>query len=149
MLLVLAAFELRHVPVFREFSRNLFFSFAPWYPGIAIAGIIMCASGMTFAVWARRTLGRNWGMPMSLQEEHELVTNGPYAWVRHPIYTGILLALFGSSLVEGTFCFLIFLIFAIYFVYSAKTEEKLMTEQFPSVYPAYVARTKMLIPLVW
>jgi protein-S-isoprenylcysteine O-methyltransferase Ste14 len=147
--LLIGAFQLQRLPAFRQFSQNLYPEGAAAHPAIAAMGVILCAVGIAFAIWARRHLGRNWGMPMSLQQGHELVTTGPYAQVRHPIYTGILLAMLGSALAEGAGWFPPFLIFFAYFVYSAKTEEKLMIEQFPNEYPAYQARTKMLIPFVW
>jgi protein-S-isoprenylcysteine O-methyltransferase Ste14 len=147
--LVIGAFRLQHLPVFQKLSHDFHLGVASSHPVIGIIGIVLCATGIAFAIWARRHLGRNWGMPMSLQEGHELVTTGPYARVRHPIYTGILLAMLGSALAVGAAWFLPFLIFCAYFVYSAKTEEKLMIQQFPNEYPAYQARTKMLVPFVW
>ena len=101
-----------------------------------------------FAIWARIFIGRNWGMPMTLKEGHELVTTGPYSYVRHPIYAGILLAMLGSALVFGLWWFAIFFITAINFVYAAKKEEGLMLQQFPNAYPDYMKRTKMLIPFL-
>jgi protein-S-isoprenylcysteine O-methyltransferase Ste14 len=96
-----------------------------------IAGLIVCMAGFALAVWARRHLGRNWGMPMSLKEGHELVTTGPYRYVRHPIYTGMLLAILGSALVNGPIWVVVFAGMAIYCVYCARTEESLMLKQFP------------------
>ncbi|MGC1381001.1 MAG: isoprenylcysteine carboxylmethyltransferase family protein [Candidatus Baltobacteraceae bacterium] len=117
-------------------------------PVWASVGVAVCALGIGIAIWARTHLGRNWGMPMSLREGHELVTSGPYAFVRHPIYTGILIAVIGTTLVEW-FPWLVLLacIFA-YFVYAARVEEGSMTRQFPNEYPGYAARTKLLIPFL-
>lgn len=111
-------------------------------------GAAMCVCGILFAVWARVNIGRNWGQPMSLKEQPELVATGPYAYVRHPIYSGILLALLGTALVGSGVCFLLFIFFFIYLIYSAKTEERLLLQQFPDSYPEYMKRTKMLIPFV-
>jgi protein-S-isoprenylcysteine O-methyltransferase Ste14 len=147
--LVLVTFRLQHLPVFQKLSNHLHLGVASSNPAIGIVGVILCAAGIAFAIWARRHLGRNWGMPMSLQEGHELVTTGPYTRVRHPIYTGILLAMLGSALAVGAAWFLPFFIFGAYFIYSAKTEEKLMIQEFPNEYPAYQARTKVLVPFVW
>jgi len=146
--LLIGAFQLQRLPVFRHFSQSIYPGDSS-HPTIGVIGVIFCATGIAFAIWARHHLGKNWGMPMSLQQDHELVTTGPYARVRHPIYTGILLAMLGSALAEGVGWLPIFLIFFAYFVYSAKTEEKLMAQQFPNDYPAYKERTKMLIPFVW
>ena len=114
-----------------------------------VLGLTICASGLAFATWARLHLGRNWGLPMSLKEGHELVMTGPYRYVRHPIYTGILAALLGSALVAGPLWFIVFLIFCPYFIFSATVEEKLMMRQFPNEYPEYRKRTNRLIPFVW
>lgn len=111
-------------------------------------GVICAGAGIAFAIWARVHIGRNWGMPMSLKEEPELVTSGPYAFVRHPIYTGILLAVFGSVLVSSFIWIIPLIGIAAYFYYSAKTEEKNLIKIFPEKYPAYMKRTKMLIPFI-
>ena len=118
-------------------------------PGFALAGDIVAALGVAFAVWARLRLGRNWGMPMSVQEGSELVTSGPYAYVRHPIYSGAILALIGTALLLGPLWLVLPLLYAAYFTYSALQEEKRMMREFPDAYPAYRARTKFLIPFVW
>jgi protein-S-isoprenylcysteine O-methyltransferase Ste14 len=119
-----------------------------WAAGLplGLAGIFLCVLGMGFAVWARVHLGRNWGMPMSRKEDPELVTGGPYAYVRHPIYTGYLVAMLGSALGESVVWAAPLLVIGAFFVYSARNEEKLMLEQFPNQYPAYMKRTKMLVP---
>jgi protein-S-isoprenylcysteine O-methyltransferase Ste14 len=119
------------------------------HPVVHSIGLVLCVSGLTFAVWARLHLGRNWGIPMSLKEGHELVTTGPYRFVRHPIYTGILLAIIGSALVVGLPWLVAFIVVCAYFVYSARTEERLMMQTFPDAYPDYQKRTSAMIPGVW
>ena len=104
--------------------------------------------GIGFAVYARFYLGRNWGIPMSRKEEPELVTRGPYAFVRHPIYTGIILAMLGSAIGESAVWTVLLVVFAPFFIYSARREEQLMCEQFPAQYPDYMRRTKMIVPFV-
>ena len=120
-------------------------------PGIAgqWLGVGLCLAGFAFAFWARAHLGRNWGMPMSLRQGHELVTSGPYAYVRHPIYSGITLAMIGSAVALSILWLALFLLYFAYFLYSARAEEKMMLAQFPDTYPAYRHRTKMLIPFVF
>jgi protein-S-isoprenylcysteine O-methyltransferase Ste14 len=66
----------------------------PWRAGI---GLVLFALGLGFAIWARMNLGRNWGTPMTQKDEPELVTSGPYHLVRHPIYSGILVAGIGTA----------------------------------------------------
>lgn len=111
-------------------------------------GVGLCLVGIGFAVWARMHIGRNWGMPMSLRQGHELVTSGPYAYVRHPIYSGLMLAMIGSAVAESLLWLLPFALYFAYFLVSARNEERTMLAQFPNAYPAYRRRTKMLIPFV-
>ena len=111
-------------------------------------GAVLVVLGIGLAVYARFYLGRNWGMPMSRKEQPELVTGGPYAFVRHPIYSGIMLAQLGSAIGESVLWVVLLIVFAPYFVYSARREEELMREQFPAQYPEYMRRTKMIVPFV-
>lgn len=112
-------------------------------------GAALTALGIAFAIWARVHLGRNWGMPMSIKENPDLVTSGPYAYIRHPIYTGMLTALLGSAIASSLILLIVFVVFLMYVLYSVKQEEELMTKTFPKEYPAYKKRTKTLIPSVW
>jgi len=114
----------------------------------AALGLVLFALGLALAIWARVYLGRNWGMPMTRKQEPELVTHGPYRLVRHPIYSGILLAGAGTAVALDLTWLLAVGLVAIYFVYSATVEERLLTEQFPDDYPAYKRSTKMLVPFV-
>jgi len=118
-------------------------------PAIQAIGVILAAVGVACAIWARVHLGKNWGMPMSIKEDPELVMSGPYAYVRHPIYTGVLLVVIGSACVFGLWWLLALILYAPYFIYSARTEEKIMRAKFPDQYPDYMKRTKMLIPFVF
>ncbi|HUN78689.1 MAG TPA: isoprenylcysteine carboxylmethyltransferase family protein [Solirubrobacteraceae bacterium] len=117
-------------------------------PILAAVGVAVFLSGLGLAVWARVYLGRNWGMPMTLKEEPELVTSGPYRLVRHPIYSGILLGILGTALATNGYWAIALVLMGAYFIYSAKVEERLMTDTFPAAYPGYRASTKMLIPFV-
>ncbi len=112
-------------------------------------GVLICAAGIAFAILARIHLGRNWGMPMSLKEKPDLVTTGPYRFVRHPIYTGIAVAMLGSMVTAGSMWLVWFVLFSASFIYSAKKEEKLMLTEFPEEYSRYMKRTKMLIPFIF
>lgn len=114
-----------------------------------IIGVLLCGCGIGFAIWARKHLGKNWGMPMTQKEKPELITSGPYSYVRHPIYTGVLIAILGSVFVSGTEWFVVFILAGIYFIYSAKTEEKNLQKEFPETYPTYIKRTKLIIPFIF
>jgi protein-S-isoprenylcysteine O-methyltransferase Ste14 len=118
----------------------------PWRAGI---GLVLFALGLGFAIWARLHIGRNWGTPMSQKEEPELVTSGPYRLVRHPIYSGILLAGVGTAMALNWRWLIATLLAGVYFVYSATVEERYLTEHFPNTYPAYKLSTKMLVPFVF
>lgn len=85
-------------------------------------------------------------MPMSRKENPALVMTGPYAYVRHPIYGGILLAMAGSTIGGSVVWVLPLVFFGAYFVYSARREEQMMVSQFPQEYPAYMERSNMLVP---
>jgi protein-S-isoprenylcysteine O-methyltransferase Ste14 len=110
------------------------------------AGVALCLFGFSLAINARRHLGRNWGLPMSRKEQPELVTSGPYALIRHPIYTGLILAMLGSAIGANVFWALLLVPVGAYFIYNARREETVMLQQFPEQYPAYMARTGMLAP---
>ena len=115
---------------------------------LQVVGMIVFVSGLALAVWARIYLGRNWGMPMTKKEEPELVTSGPYRYVRHPIYSGLLLAVLGTALATNLYWLIGLVVVGAYFIYSATVEERLMTSTFPDAYPRYKATSKMLIPFV-
>jgi len=118
-------------------------------PGVLPAiGSILCVAGIAFAIWARLHLGRNWSPAPALKEGHELVTSGPYRLVRHPIYTGIITALLGSSLVSIAALIALVVVGGM-FVWRVGAEEKLMMQQFPDEYPQYRQHTWALIPYVW
>lgn len=117
-------------------------------PALETVGVIVFLSGLALAVWARIHLGRNWGMPMTERAEPELVTSGPYRFVRHPIYSGILLGMVGTALATNLYFLIASALALAYFAYSATVEERLLTDSFPDAYPSYRAHTKMLIPYV-
>ncbi len=145
--LVLVVLALR-IPVFRHALRDAGLYALRTNMLTGLIGVVLCALGVGLAIVARVYLGRNWGMPMSRKENPELVITGPYAFVRHPIYTGIFLAIVGSTIGESIFWLVPLILFGAYFMYSARREEKIMIEQFPEQYPAYMKRTKLLLPFV-
>lgn len=117
-------------------------------PVLGALGAVLFALGLALAVWARAHLGRNWGMPMTQRAEPELVTSGPYRLVRHPIYSGLLLAMLGTALANSLVGLLVTVIAGAFFAYAARIEEHNLEATFPSAYPGYRQRTKMLIPFV-
>jgi protein-S-isoprenylcysteine O-methyltransferase Ste14 len=117
----------------------------PWLLG---TGLALFGLGLGLAVWARVYLGRNWGMPMSRKADPELVTTGPYAKVRHPIYSGILLATIGTAVGVSPYWLIAAAITGAYFLLSAVIEERTMAKLFSAAYPPYKHATKMLIPYI-
>lgn len=119
---------------------------SPVLQGIGLAAFFV---GLALALWARQYLGHNWGMPMSRKADGELVTDGPYRYVRHPIYSGIILAGVGTAIALNFYALIIVALVGAYFVYSATVEERTMMERFPEAYPPYKESTKMLVPFVF
>jgi protein-S-isoprenylcysteine O-methyltransferase Ste14 len=122
-------------------------SFGRYAGMVGAAGCALCTAGLAFAAWARLTLGRSWGMPMTLHEKPELVTSGPYRYVRHPIYTGMSGMVIGSTLVflpAVAWC----VGMLVYMIVSALREERDMAARFPDAYPDYKRHSKMLVPFV-
>ncbi len=118
----------------------------PWRGGI---GLVFFAVGLGFAVWARMHIGRNWGGPMTQKDDPDLVTSGPYRLVRHPIYSGILVAGLGTALALSWWWLIAVALAGLYFLYSARIEESFMTDRFPDDYPGYRSSTKMLLPFIF
>jgi protein-S-isoprenylcysteine O-methyltransferase Ste14 len=111
-------------------------------------GLAIFVLGLALAVWARIYIGRNWGMPMSRKDQPELVTSGPYHTIRHPIYTGMIIAMAGTAIAVSLYWLIAAAALGAYFLYSAVEEERYMAEQFPDTYPAYKHSTKMLVPFI-
>ncbi|MFK0688758.1 methyltransferase family protein [Mesorhizobium sp. IMUNJ 23033] len=143
MVAMIAAFLLPRLSIFR------FVNFAPVNAVLSSIGVVVTVAGMAFLVWARQSLGGNWSQIVSSKQGHELVTSGPYRFVRHPMYTGGLVACFGSEIVVGGgFVFLLVLLGAI-FLWRVGAEDRLLAGQFPEEFPDYARRTKALIPFEW
>jgi len=111
-------------------------------------GLALWIAGLALAVWARLYIGRNWGMPMTRREEPELVTTGPYHLIRHPIYSGIILAMIGTAVATTLVGLIVVAVIAAFFTFSATREESFLATEFPETFPPYKAKTKMLIPFV-
>jgi protein-S-isoprenylcysteine O-methyltransferase Ste14 len=141
--LILLALLLLRARIFKEHHAV---TDNPWLQGIGTAIFLL---GLALAVWARLYLGRNWGMPMTEKADPELVTTGPYRFIRHPIYSGILLAMIGTTIAVSLYWLFAVVILGAYFVYSAVMEERYMAKQFPDEYPQYRHSTKMLIPFIF
>ena len=110
--------------------------------GLALAGFL-------FTVWAREHLGRNWSGTVTVKQDHELIVAGPYAWVRHPIYTGLLLAFAGTALARGEWRGVLAVVIASLALWrKLRLEERWMEEQFGEQYRRYKQRVAALVPLI-
>jgi protein-S-isoprenylcysteine O-methyltransferase Ste14 len=119
----------------------------PWSPWLFWTGAAVTAVGLAFTVWARRHLGRNWSGIVTLKQGHEFITSGPYAIVRHPIYSGLLLAVVGSALARGEWRgVLAVVIVALALWRKLRLEERWLGEQFAQPYAAYRRRVGALLP---
>jgi protein-S-isoprenylcysteine O-methyltransferase Ste14 len=137
--------------------------FGTYYPGwfglrltpqtavFGILGDVLCIGGIFFAIWARITLGSNWsGSMATIKEHHELIQSGPYAVVRHPIYTGFFFAMIGMALTVGLCAnYIGVLLGFIAFLMRIPIEERLLTKRFTNTFSAYKIRVKRLIPFIW
>ena len=121
--------------------------FGPYALEFAKAGVALAYVGLAFAIWARVTLGRSWGMPMSLHDNPELVTSGPYRFVRHPIYTGLSAMLIGTALVYPLAVVPCVAMIA-YSLFSSVREERDMQNRFGDAYLEYKKRSKRLVPFL-
>jgi protein-S-isoprenylcysteine O-methyltransferase Ste14 len=127
------------IPIFRETIST------------QITGLAMCAAGIALAIHARRILGSNWSGLITLKENHELIRNGPYRFVRHPIYSGLILAVAGTVIATNPTALglCVFALVAIGLKLKSLGEEKILIPKFPESYPQYKRQVKSLIPYVW
>jgi protein-S-isoprenylcysteine O-methyltransferase Ste14 len=112
-------------------------------------GAALTVAGVAFAIWARMRIAGNWSSDVTLKRDHELIVDGPYAFVRHPIYTGILLGLLGTALAVGEWRALFGVAIAAGAFWRKLTiEEAVMRRQFGEAYARYTERVPALVPFV-
>jgi len=123
--------------------------FAPLSLWLVQLGAALTFLGIAFAIWARMWIAGNWSSDVTLKRDHELIVSGPYAFVRHPIYTGILLGLLGTALAVGEWRGLLAVLLATAaFWRKLRIEEAVMRRQFGEAYARYAQRVPALIPFV-
>ncbi|MGC2448394.1 MAG: isoprenylcysteine carboxylmethyltransferase family protein, partial [Candidatus Sulfotelmatobacter sp.] len=148
LILMILAIVLLGVPQLRlSVVDRRFLQASAWWVWI---GAAVTASGLLFSVWGRRYLGRNWSQDVTIKKDHELITGGPYSLVRHPIYTGLLLALFGGALALGEWRGLVAV--ALVFIALARKlrlEEQWMRVQFGDSYESYSRHVRALVPYLY
>jgi protein-S-isoprenylcysteine O-methyltransferase Ste14 len=120
----------------------------PWAPWEFWIGVLMTALGLLFTVWARVYLGRNWSGVVTIKQGHELIDTGPYSLVRHPIYTGLLVAFIGSAMARGEWRGVLAVLIAWAALWrKLRFEEGWMIQRFGERYIAYSRRVPALVPL--
>jgi protein-S-isoprenylcysteine O-methyltransferase Ste14 len=145
---MLATFSLLFNP--RPWPGFLHWRIVPDQPLYGWLSLVITCAGMAFTLWARFCLGRNWSGMVTVKADHELIRSGPYGIVRHPIYTGLSLALVGAAIGFGELRSLIAVpILVIAWKHKANVEERFMVEQFGEQYQRYRREVKGLIPFVW
>lgn len=147
MVSILGAFALLWLPrVPLPWLNQRFLPFGAW---CFWSGAAVTAGGLLFSVRARRHLGANWSQAVTVKQDHELITSGPYAVVRHPIYTGLLLGFLGSAVALGEWRGLVAvaLVFGV-LLHKLRLEEKWMRAQFGEPYEVYSRRVSALVPYI-
>jgi protein-S-isoprenylcysteine O-methyltransferase Ste14 len=121
--------------------------FVPASDAVGWIGVLLTAAGVSIAFWARWHLGTNWSGVVTLKEGHELIRTGPYRTIRHPIYTGILLAMLGSAIALGEVRGLLAVAMAwLSFYTKARREESLLTQEFGERFAEHLRHTGMFLP---
>jgi len=113
------------------------------------AGSAITAGGLGFSIWARLFLGKNWSQAVTIKADHKLITSGPYALVRHPIYTGLLFGIAGTALALGRWrgVIAVLLVFTV-LLHKLRMEEKWLAEQFGEPYKLYCGKVSAIIPFL-
>jgi protein-S-isoprenylcysteine O-methyltransferase Ste14 len=138
----IALFMIHSLPVRWFYLRFLPLSLLWFYIGAAVT-----LAGLLFAVWARVHIAGNWSSSVTVKQDHQLIMTGPYAAVRHPIYTGMLVGFLGSAIALGEYRGLLalFLVFWILWL-KLRLEEKWMRSTFGNAWESYSKRTAALVP---
>lgn len=118
---------------------------------VADAGVGLFVAGLLVRWWAIITLGRFFTVDVTIEKDHEVVERGPFRLVRHPSYSGVLLAFIGFALTLGNWAALLIVLLPIFvaFTYRMKVEEEALAAALGSRYTAYMRRTKRLVPFVY
>jgi len=134
------------MPILEFFGQKVF----PRIFGITVVGIILIWAGIALAIWARWHLGQYWSGRITIKEDHKLVRTGPYARLRHPIYSGLDLAAIGSALaIDRWRCVAGVFVVILGFCVKAKREEAMLSTQFGEDFEEHRRQTGFLLPRFW
>jgi protein-S-isoprenylcysteine O-methyltransferase Ste14 len=119
----------------------------PEDPFLGAVGFFAAVAGMAVASWSRIALGKYWSDKVIVQTEHRLIRTGPYSCMRHPLYSGVLLAVLGTALVVGEWRGLVsFTVLLVNYAIKAKREERILSERFGQEFDCHLQRTGFLLP---
>ena len=114
---------------------------------VALIGLLLTAGGLLFAVWARIALGANWSGTVTIKSGHNLIRRGPYRWIRHPIYTGLLASMVGTVLLQGEVRSILGFVLVVLALYrKAKREERFLSDEFGEGFAEHAKHTGMFLP---
>lgn len=137
------AFWLLFGKQWKELDARLF----PGTPLWLWVGVVVTALGIGISIWARLSLGANWSGTVTLKKDHELIRKGLYRWIRHPIYTGMLLAFAGTELIKGTAAGVLgFALVSLSFYIKARREENFLRQEFGQGFEEHARHTGMFLP---
>jgi protein-S-isoprenylcysteine O-methyltransferase Ste14 len=134
------------------YNRRFAWSFladriVPQNDAVTVAGLALTVGGLIFAVWARIALGANWSGTVTIKTGHNLIRRGPYRWIRHPIYTGILGSMIGTVMLQGEVrAFLGFALMLLALYRKARREERFLSEEFGEGFAEHAKHTGMFLP---
>jgi protein-S-isoprenylcysteine O-methyltransferase Ste14 len=110
-------------------------------------GVGLSVVGLLLLIWVHHNLGRQWSTNLQLRENHTFITNGPYRWVRHPMYTALFSFFIGLSLISASWLIVLLVVASIFVLYTRiGKEEAMMIERFGDEYRAYMQRTGRFFP---
>ena len=139
------------VPLLWVASPTFVFAEYQLRTGPFAAGVICLWIGLWVFLRSHADLGTNWSVTLEVREEHRLITHGVYRWVRHPMYSALVLYAVGQALVIPNWVAgpANLIAFALLFALRVRAEERMMVDEFGAEYATYSARTKRLVPGVW
>ena len=124
--------------------------FLPNHPAIRDLGVALAGLGISLMIWARRHLGRYWSDNVEIKTDHQLISTGPYARLRHPIYTGMLVGIAGSAIAVGEWRGVgAFLLLLTNYVIKARKEDRILRKKFGAAFEEYEHRTGFLVPRLY
>lgn len=133
--------------IYPRMGRHMNWVVIPHVAWVCVVGAMICVFGLWVTLWARRTLAGNWSSDVTFKQGHELIRTGPYRFVRHPIYTGLLVMGFGTAVGIGQLhCWLGLIVVFVGFWIKLSQEERLLLRHFPEEYPLYQKQVKALVP---